>query len=294
MANIHPTAHVDPLCQLADDVEIGPLCVLTGACRLDAGVRLLGSVTMRGPVHLHAGVTVYPYAALGFPPQDLKVTPEDPTAGVVVHQDTVIREQAVVHAASNTETPTTVGPRNFLMATSHVGHDCITGADCILVTYAGLSGHVTLGDNVVVSGQAGVHQHCKVGRLAFLSGGVQVSTDIPPFCTVNERNRLGSVNLVGMRRGGIPREHITQTRRFFREALAPSIPTKDMLEALDETLSQEDCPPLAEMREFIANATRGVCPGAGRPPRMFAAFLRHARRTGADLDQLAKEAEREN
>jgi len=291
MPTIHPTAHVDPECCLADDVEIGPLCVLTGPCRLDAGVRLLSHVTLRGPVHLHPGVTVYPHAALGYPPQDLKVTPEDPTAGVVVHERSVIRENAVVHAASNTETPTTIGPRNFLMATSHVGHDCLTGADCILVTYAGLSGHVTLGDNVVVSGQAGVHQHCHIGRLAFLSGGVQVSTDVPPFCTVNERNRLGSVNLVGMRRAGIAREDITRTRRFFREALAPSVPTAEMLARLDAALAESDCPPLAELRAFIANAKRGVCPGAGRPPRMFAAFLRHARRTGADLDAIAAQAE---
>lgn len=157
MPTIHPTAIVDPECELADDVEIGPLCVLTGAVRLAAGVRLRSHVTIQGPVTIGAGSTLYPYVAIGFPPQDFKVNPDDPTAGVSIGKGCVVREHAVVHAASNTDTPTTIGPRNMLMSATHVGHDCITGADCVLVTYAGLSGHVTLGDGVILSGHAGIY-----------------------------------------------------------------------------------------------------------------------------------------
>ncbi|MEL7474310.1 MAG: hypothetical protein AAGK04_13410, partial [Planctomycetota bacterium] len=153
---------------------------------------------------------------------------------------------------------------------------------------AGLSGHVTLGDGVILSGQAGAHQHCSIGRLAFFSGGVQVSMDVPPFCTVNERNRMGSLNLVGMRRAGIPREQITQTRRFFREALAPSIPRDEMLGMLQDLAPS--CPPLEEIRVFIEGSKRGVCPGTGRPPRMFTAFMRHARRGRAVLPDLDDDA----
>lgn len=287
MPTIHPTAHVDPQCQIADSAVIGPLCVLTGPVRIDDGVRLIASVTIDGPVHIQRNATIYPYACIGFPPQDFKFTPGSPTAGVNIGQGSVLREQVVIHAASNTDTPTTIGPRNYLMATTHIGHDCITGANCILVTYAGLAGHVTLGDNVTISGHCGIHQHCRVGRLAFLSGGAGTSTDIPPFCTLNERNRIGGVNLVGMRRAGIPREHITEVRRFFRDALAPAIPRTDMLEMLAERAPQ--CPPLQEMRDFIAKAKRPICPGAGRPPRMFSAFLRHARRAGVPLSAIAAE-----
>ncbi|MBK7405591.1 MAG: acyl-ACP--UDP-N-acetylglucosamine O-acyltransferase [Phycisphaerales bacterium] len=202
MAKIHPTAIVPPEAVLADDVEIGPFCVLTGRVTLGPGVRLLASVHVQGPATIGEGTIVYPGACLGFEPQDYKFKPGALTAGVCVGANCLIREHVTIHAASNDHTPTTLGDGCFLMAYSHMGHDCRVGNRVILVNYCGLSGHVEVQDNATLSGHVGVHQFVRIGRLAFLSGGASVGMDVPPFCMANERNRLGGLNLVGMRRTG--------------------------------------------------------------------------------------------
>lgn len=288
--SIHPSAVVSPEAKLAPDVEIGPLCVITGKVNLGEGVRLIASVHIQGPATIGAGTILYPGACIGFEPQDYKFTPATadnpgtPTAGVVIGERCLVREHATVHASTNAEAPTTVGDGCFLMASSHVGHDCRVGNRVILVNFAGLSGHCEVADNVTISGHVGIHQFVRIGRLAFLSGGVVAGMDVPPFCTVNERNRLGGINLVGMRRAGIDRAEITAVRRAFRRCFRAPLPTREMLEALDAEAA--DSPAIAEIAEFVRGTKRGICPGMGKPPRVFATFLQRQRRGATGPDNL--------
>ncbi len=274
--NIHPTAIISPEADLAGDVVIGPHCILTGRVTLGPGVRLIAAVHLQGPVTIGAETVLYPGACVGFEPQDIKFTPGSPTAGVVIGARCVLREQATVHASTSLDTPTTLGDECFLMACSHVGHDCRIGNHVILVNYTGISGHCEVGDNATFSGHVGLHQFVRIGRLAFLSGGVAVGMDVPPFCMVNERNRLGGLNLVGMRRGGISRAEITEVRRAFRDCFRRPTPTSEMLEILEAR--GKNSPAVAEMAEFIRGSTRGICPGMGRPPRVLTTYLQRRRR----------------
>lgn len=288
MAEIHPAAVVDPRAELADSVRIGPGCVLSGPVRLGEGVRLIAAVHIQGPAEIGPGTLLYPGACIGFEPQDFKFAPGDPSAGVRIGAGCIVREHATVHAASNDRTPTTVGDRCYLMACSHVGHDCRVGDGVVMVNYAGLSGHCIVADNVTISGHVGVHQHVRIGRLAFLSGGASVGMDVPPFCTVNERNRLGGVNLVGLRRAGLDRTEITSVRRAFRDCFRRPVPTDEMLEMLDRL--GEASPAVAEMAEFVRGTSRGICPGMGKPPRVLTTWLQ-ARRRGVAADPLEEEPE---
>ncbi|VAX40430.1 Acyl-[acyl-carrier-protein]--UDP-N-acetylglucosamine O-acyltransferase [hydrothermal vent metagenome] len=280
---IHPTAIISPEADLAEGVQIGPFCTITGRVTLGPGVRLIASAHIQGPATIGEGTTLYPGACIGFEPQDSKFTPGSPTAGVVIGARCLLREQATIHAATSLDTPTTLGDECFLMACSHVGHDCRIGNNVILVNYTGISGHCEVGDNATFSGHVGLHQFVRIGRLAFLSGGVAVGMDVPPFCMVNERNRLGGLNLVGMRRNGIPRAEITEVRRAFRECFRTPIPTTEMLAMLDERSG--DSPAVAEIAEFVRGSTRGVCPGMGRPPRVLTTWLQRRRR-GEILDDV--------
>ena len=281
MPTIHPPAIVSPAAQLAGDVVIGPNCVLTGQVVLAAGVRLIAGVYLQGPVTIGEGTVLYPGAALGFEPQDYKFAPGSPTAGVTVGSKCLIREHATIHAASNEHTPTRLGDGCFMMAYSHLGHDCRVGNRVILVNYVGLSGHCEVADNATLSGHVGVHQFVRIGRLAFLSGGVSVGMDVPPFCMANERNRLGGLNLVGMRRNGVSRDEITEVRRAFRDCFRRPLPTDEMQAILDERGAHSPC--VAEMAEFIRHSKRGVCTGMGRPPRVLTTWLQRRRR-GEILD----------
>lgn len=266
MASVHPTAIVSDQTELAEGVEIGPYCVLMGKVKLGAGVRLVAHVVLQGPIEIGAGTQVWPYACLGLPPQDVKFGPDSVTAGVVIGQNCILREHMTIHAATNDHTPTRVGDRAFLMGTTHVAHDAKLGDDVIFVNGAGVAGHTQIGDRVILSGSVIIHQFVRVGRLAMFSGGTGSSADVPPFCVVNERQRIGAVNIVGMRRAGMNSADITAVRRAFRETIRKTMPKAEMLAILDEIGA--DHAPVREMGEFIRAAKRPICPGRGRPPRL--------------------------
>lgn len=279
MPTIHPTALVSAEAEIAESAEIGPYCVIDGPARIGAGVRLVGNVYVSGPAEIGEGTEVYPFATIGFPGQDFKFKRGDRTAGVVIGKNGIIREHVTIHAATNDHTPTAVGDRAFLMANSHIGHDCRVGDGVIMMNGAALAGHVQVGDGAILSGGALVHQFCRIGRLAFFSGGAATSMDVPPFCIVSDRQCLGAVNLVGMRRAGIPREHITEVRRAFRDVFRRTTPRDQMLRVLEERGAS--CPPVAEMARFVAESKRGICHGPMHPPRLLAKWIRSFIRGGA-------------
>ncbi|MEX2218772.1 MAG: acyl-ACP--UDP-N-acetylglucosamine O-acyltransferase [Phycisphaerales bacterium] len=287
--SIHPTASVDPTCELAGGVEIGPACILSGTVKLAKGVRLIGHVYLSGPCTIGEGTIIYPFACIGFPGQDVKFKPGDPTAGVVVGTNGIIREHATIHAATNTHTPTTVGDRIFMMVNSHLGHDATVGNNVVMVNNSAVGGHGKLYDNSTLGGGALVHQFNRVGRFAFVSGGVAVSSDVPPFCIADDRNRLAGLNVIGLRRNGFTREQISALREAFRELLRSSVPKDEIIRTLRERGGS--CPPLLELAEFVETAKRPICVGSGRPPRALAAWANNLRRGKIDLTTPADEFE---
>jgi UDP-N-acetylglucosamine acyltransferase len=266
MRTVHPTAIVSTEADLGEDVHIGPFCIIEGRVKLGEGVNLLAAVHLRGPLEIGARTILYPGACAGFPAQDVKVAPGDPTAGAVIGSDTILREHATVHAATSREVPTRVGDRVFMMVGTHVGHDAQVGSGVTMVNGVGLAGHVEVGDGATFGGGAVIHQFCRVGRLAFVSGGTAASMDIPPYCTLHERNRLGGLNTVGMRRAGIPRDQITRARAAFREVFRRTLPRDEMVALLEAR--SEGCPVVAEMARFMATSKRGICAALSRPPRL--------------------------
>jgi len=257
---VHPSAVVDPRCRLGEGVDIGPGCVLSGDVTLGAGVRLVAGVHLCGPVTIGAGTILYPGACIGFPAQDFKFTMGMPTGGVVIGRDCIIREHVTVHAATKPDVPTTLGDKVFMMACSHAGHDARLGNNVILVNSALLAGHAEIQDNAIMSGNSAIHQFCRIGRMAFLSGNTGNSKDIPPFCISGSRNRIHGLNLVGLRRGGVPRQQITGLRRAFWEVLRPRLPLSEVVSRLQE-LGKEN-PLVAEIATFVAASKRGICQGA--------------------------------
>lgn len=262
MPVIHPTASVSNESQIGEGVEIGPFCVLTGKVVLGKGVKLIGNVYLNGPIEIGEGTTVYPFACLGFPGQDVKFTIGMPTAGVKIGNNCIIRESATIHAATKMEHPTSIGNNVFMMAYTHVGHDSRAGNNVIMVNSSALGGHADIADNVIISGGSVVHQFVRVGRMAFFSGGTAVSADVPPFCIVTARQIIGGINRVGMRRGGIARDEITKVDHAFRTALRGGIMRQEIVERLTEL--GRSSPAVAEMATFVAASKRAICQATRR------------------------------
>jgi len=264
-AQIHASAHVDPDARLEDGVVVGPRCHVGPGVTLGKNVHLISSVHIEGPAAIGQGTTIYPFAVIGMPGQDFKFSPADPTPGVVVGSGCVLREHVTIHAATQQEFPTTVGDRCYLMVASHVGHDSVLGNEVILVNSALLAGHVTVGDKAILSGNTAVHQYCRVGKMAMLAGGVATTMDVPPYCLCDQINATTGLNLVGLRRNGVPSASIDALRYAFRTVIDKSLPRTEAVSKLRE-LGQKD-PYVSELAEFLAESKRGVGRGSARNTR---------------------------
>ena len=123
---IHPNAIVHPKAKLADDVVVGPFCVVGEHVTLGKGTRLLSHVTVEGWTEIGERCELHPFVSIGGPPQHLGYKGE-PTK-VVVGDDNVFREYVTVNRATvQGGGVTSIGHKNFLMAYTHVAHDCRLG-----------------------------------------------------------------------------------------------------------------------------------------------------------------------
>ncbi|MCZ6837121.1 MAG: acyl-ACP--UDP-N-acetylglucosamine O-acyltransferase [Planctomycetota bacterium] len=263
MPQIHPTAILDGEIDLADDVIIGPHCVLTGPITIGAGTRLIGGAWLNGPLTIGESNTIYPTVCLGFAPQDIKWDLSRPGAGLVIGSENIIREGCTMHRATSDEIPTTIGNRGFWLTQAHAGHDSQVGDDCVFAN-SNLAGHVRVDDRVILGGTSGVHQFCRIGRGAMLSGGVSTSRDVPPFFTLTGISVIGSINMVGMKRSGMPKEDIEDVRWVFKMLYRRGHTHK---RAMEELKARADRPMIEEYIEFIESSKRGICAGTGSARR---------------------------
>jgi UDP-N-acetylglucosamine acyltransferase len=101
------------------------------------------------------------------------------------------------------------------MASAHVAHDCVVGDRVIVANSVLLAGHVHVGENAFLGGNAMFHQFCRIGDGAMVSGGARIALDLPPFSLAAERNEVIGLNLIGLKRRGFSRETIAELKRVF-------------------------------------------------------------------------------
>ncbi len=253
----HECAVVDPAAELGDNVEIGPFAVIEAhavvgdGCRIGPGAVVHSHARLGPRTHLHAG------AIVGGAPQDLAFD-LDAVSYVEVGADCHIREGVTIHRGTKPETVTRLGDRCFLMANSHVAHNCQLGNDVIMANNALLGGYVEVADGAFISGNAVVHQFCRIGRLAMLSGLSGASKDVPPFCILlnMESNLLAGLNVVGMRRAGLGAEERKAVKKVYQILFRQNLNIKQALEQVREEFSEG---PAAELWKFVEASKRGVC-----------------------------------
>lgn len=254
---IHPTAIIDPRAALGVGVRVGPYSVIGPDARLGDDVEIGHRVTIDGAVELAAGVSVGHGAILGGVPQDLKYCPGTPS-GVRVGPRTSIREYVTVHRSTHPEHWTEIGADCLIMAMAHVAHDCRLGDGVTVINSAGITGHCEIGDRATIGGLTGLLPFTRVGAFAYVGGMAKVTADVPPYMMVEgQPATVRAVNVIGLRRAGIPpadRRLIQDAFRIlYRSGLAP----KRALERLREELPA--APPIAALIDFIAAARHGIC-----------------------------------
>ena len=253
-ARIHPTAVISPEAELADDVQIGAHVVIEGPVRIGAGCVIRPGAHLFGPLTMGCHNQVFSHAVLGEQPQHIKYAGE-PTR-VEIGDNNIFREGVTVHRGTTATWTTQLGSNNFLMANAHVAHDCVVGNHCILANGSLLGGHCVVADNVFLSGNAALHQFVRAGRLSLLSGCSGTTKDIPPFIIMQRINVVVGVNVVGMRRSGIPTANIDAVRRAFHLLYREGYAVPEALTHIDGEVGQ--VPEVAEMVTFIRASTRGI------------------------------------
>jgi UDP-N-acetylglucosamine acyltransferase len=264
-ATIHASVVIEGDVALADDVVVGPNCVIDGTIgpiRVGAGCRLIANCYLTGPLTLGEGNRLWPNVSLGTPPQDVGTDPDKPGAGLLIGSRNVFREGFTAHRAK-TDIPTRIGDDNYFMSCSHVGHDSQVGNHIQLANGSLLAGHVSMGDKVIMGGGAGVHQFCRVGAGVFFRGLAGASMDVPPWCIVIEINRIAGLNLVGMRRSGMSSEELQRRRSVFRLMYRQGLSMASVVKQL-----RADGDAIAiEYADFVESSKRGVCHTRDRSAR---------------------------
>lgn len=214
--SVHPTAIIEDAADLAAGVSVGPYCHVGPDVALEAGVELISHVSVAGATRLGAGTRVWPFAALGHQPQDLKFAGE--ASRLEVGPGAMIREHVTIHTGTaGGGGVTRVGAGALVMAGCHVAHDCQLGEGAILASGVALGGHVELGPRAVIGGQSAVHQRVRIGAHAFLGGLSGLDRDLIPYgAAVGNRAVLSGLNLVGLKRAGLPRAMVEALRGAYR------------------------------------------------------------------------------
>jgi UDP-N-acetylglucosamine acyltransferase len=201
-------AVIDPRAELAPDVEIGPFCVVGPHVSIGRGTRLENYVTIMGHVSIGQHNRIFPGVVIGGDPQDLSYRGED--TRVVVGDYNVIRESVTINRATTKEEGvTSVGDQCYLMACSHVAHDCRIGDRVVMANGTLLGGHVHIDNNATLSGAVCVHHFTTIGSYSFVSGLSRVLHDVPPYMLVEgSPTRPRCVNVVALKRNDFPNEVI--------------------------------------------------------------------------------------
>ncbi len=231
--SIHCTAVVDKRCEVDPTAEIGPYAVVEPDVTIGPGCRLFAHAYISSGTTLGARVQVHPFAIVGHHPQDLAW--KEAPSYTRIDDDTVVREHASVHRGTKPESTTVVGKRCFIMATAHLGHNCVLGDDVKLANGALVAGYVEIGRGSFLSGHALVHQFCRIGELVMIHGGERVTSDVLPYLTVAPQGVIGP-NVVGLRRAEFSADARAEVRAAYKLLFRSGLGFRDALSRLRETV----------------------------------------------------------
>ncbi|MCP3957803.1 MAG: acyl-ACP--UDP-N-acetylglucosamine O-acyltransferase [bacterium] len=261
---IHPTAIVDPGARLDDGVVVGPYAIIGPEVEIGAGTRIEAGGQVQGPSRIGRENRIFPYACVGFEPQDLKFGGEE--TRLEVGDRNQFREHCTVHRGTGRGGGlTTIGDDNLFMVFTHVAHDCHVGNRTVFSNNGTLAGHVVIEDDATVGAFSAVHQFCRVGRHAYIGGYSVITRDALPFVkTVGGKPACYGLNRVGLERKGFSPEVLERLEAAYRILVRSKLNTSQALERLGTELSDE-----AEVRylaEFVAGSQRGVIKELPRRP----------------------------
>ncbi len=253
---VHSTAIIDPAASIDSDVEIGAYSIIGPQVKIGAGSSIGPHVVVTGHTSIGKNNRFYQFSSIGEQPQDKKYAGED--TELIIGNNNTVREFCTFNVGTvQAGGVTRIGNDNWIMAYVHIAHDCQIGNNIIMANNASLGGHVTIGDRVILSGFAGVHQFVEIGAHAFVSFASFVNQSIPPYVTVSgEKARAKGVNTEGLKRSGFTPEQVQNVRRAYRTLYRSGLSLEEARQKLAD-MAQE-CGEIDPIVEFLNHVERSI------------------------------------
>lgn len=253
-----PLAYVHPGAKIAKNVVIEPFTTINNNVVIGEGSWIGSNVTIMEGARIGKNVNIFPGAVISAIPQDKKFDDEDTVT--IIGDNTTIRECVTINRGTSDRMKTQIGSDCWIMAYSHIAHDCIVGDHCIFSNNSTLAGHIVVGDYVVLAGMAAVQQFCTIGSHAFVTGGSLVRKDVPPYVKAGrEPLSYVGINSIGLRRRGFTTEKIREIQDIYRILYQKNYNNTQAVNIIEAEM--EATPERDEILQFIRNSQRGIMKG---------------------------------
>lgn len=259
---IHPTAIVDSQAQVAESADIGPHVVIEGSVSIGEHVKIYPNAYIAGWTEVGHDCQIHPGAVVGHVPQDFHYGGE--RSFCRIGAGTIIREFASIHRGTQPESCTIVGENCFILGYAHIGHNCELGDGVKVYNCTGLSGHVTVGDNAIVSGYSLIHQFVRIGEYAMIGGGTRLTKDLPPYMMGLHESECVGINALGLRRSGrFSTDEIREVREAYRTLYRSGQMFRTAVAALEAQVATKTGRAILEF--LRAESKRGIIGGPSAP-----------------------------
>ena len=253
---IHKTAVIHKKANLDSTVIVGPYTVIRDCVTIGPGTEIGSHVTIDQYTEIGSDCRIFSHASVGAPPQAIKYQGEK--TKLKIGNRTVIREFATLNRGTSFGGGLTeVGDDNFLMAYTHVAHDCKTGKGVIMANNATLAGHIICGDYATIGGLVAVHQFVQIGAFSYVGGKSAVVKDVPPYMiAAGDRAKLHGLNKVGLKRHGFSKETLLSLKRAYRIIFRIGLTLNEAIERVSAEVEQ--VPEVKMLIDFIKESRRGI------------------------------------
>ena len=254
---IHPVATVDPKAEIGEGVEIGPYTVVEKGVSIGEGTKIGPHVVIREGTHIGKRCQIFQFSSIGEAPQAFFYKGEK--TSLFIGDQNIVREFVTLHRGTiKGGGKTVIGNDNFFMAYAHVAHDCQIGNQVVFSNGATLAGHIVVEDHAIIGGLSAIHQFCRVGTHALISGLTGVPLDIPPYMTAaGSRAKLYGLNAVGLKRHHFSEETMKALKKAYRIIFRSGL----TLEKAMKTVNEDEISQTQEVQhllQFIQRSKRGI------------------------------------
>jgi UDP-N-acetylglucosamine acyltransferase len=253
---IDERAVISPRARLDSDVSIGPYAVIGDDVEIGSGTRIEPHVVIKGATTIGRDNHIFQFASIGDDPQDKKYAGE--RTELKIGDRNTIREYTTINRGTEQDQGATiVGDDNWIMAYSHIAHDCVVGNQTIFANNASIAGHVRVDDYAILGGFTAVHQFCRIGENSLSSMFTYITKDVPAFVVVSGRPaEPRGINVEGLKRRELTARQIRAIREAYRTVYRRGLTLEEAIAALAAACEADR--QVARFVDSLKGGTRGL------------------------------------